>query len=129
MYRPPCGHRNSLRVRQKYTLNAKILLSKTTIEQWHKYWRGDVGIDYDENKDTSTVLLHLVHSIFPEVPAIPASGDRIHRHPYLDTLILDDPYLLDEFERLGNNTPFASKPLATWLEKDIKEYIERFDLK
>lgn len=122
-FRPPCGHRNSLRVRQRYTLNVKLVLAKTTIQQWHRYWRGDVFIDC-RGTDASRVLVHLVRSIYPQVPASPLESN----HPYVDTMILDDPVLTDEFDRHGNNTPFSSKPLATWLESDIEEYLKRFKL-
>jgi len=67
--KPPCGHENSLGIRQKYTLNAKIALSKKTIEQWYNHWKGNVYISFSGGKD-STVLLHLVRSIYPDVDAV-----------------------------------------------------------
>lgn len=66
---PPCGHKGSLTERQKYPLKAKIHLSKITIERWYEHFKGQVYVSFSGGKD-STVLLHLVRSMYPEVPAV-----------------------------------------------------------
>ena len=58
-----------LQQRQSYDLDLKIELSKVAIRNWYEYWNGDVSISFSGGKD-STVLLHLVRSIYPKVPAI-----------------------------------------------------------
>ena len=65
----PCGHAGSLQERQKYPLKAKIALSKITIERWYTTYKGQVYISFSGGKD-STVLLHLIRSIYPDVPAV-----------------------------------------------------------
>ena len=50
-------------------LEEKIELSKDRIEDWYMQFYGNVYVSFSGGKD-STVLLHLVRSMFPEVPAV-----------------------------------------------------------
>lgn len=65
----PCGHKGSLQERQKYPLKGKIYLSSITIQKWYDTFKGQVYISFSGGKD-STALLHLVRSIYPDVPAV-----------------------------------------------------------
>lgn len=58
-----------LKQRQSLPLEAKIILSQTRIREWYEYWRGQVYVSFSGGKD-STVLLHLVRQIYPDVPAV-----------------------------------------------------------
>lgn len=58
-----------LRERQSKPLDWKIQASLQRIEEWHEYHGGKVYVGFSGGKD-STVLLHLVRSLFPEVPAV-----------------------------------------------------------
>ena len=58
-----------LKTRQAYSLSAKIYLSTQRIKEWYEYWNGQVYVSFSGGKD-STVLLHLVRSVYPEVPAV-----------------------------------------------------------
>lgn len=58
-----------LKVRQNYPLELKIELSKKRIREWYEHWNGNVYVSFSGGKD-STVLLHLVRSLYPEVPAV-----------------------------------------------------------
>ena len=58
-----------LKERQNYSLSGKIYLSKQRIKEWYEYWDGQVYVSFSGGKD-STVLLHLVRSMYPEVPAV-----------------------------------------------------------
>lgn len=55
--------------RQSIPLEGKILFSRKRIEEWYRHWDGNVYVSFSGGKD-STVLLHLVRSLYPEVPAV-----------------------------------------------------------
>lgn len=44
-------------------------MSLLRIRQWHDYWRGQIYVSFSGGKD-STVLLHLVRSIYPNTLAV-----------------------------------------------------------
>jgi len=50
-------------------LEAKIVKSQLRIREWYDYWNGQVYVSFSGGKD-STVLLHLVRSMYPDVPAV-----------------------------------------------------------
>ena len=58
-----------LRQRQSLPIDIKIAMSMARIRAWHEYWCGDVYVSFSGGKD-STVLLDLVRSEFPDVPAV-----------------------------------------------------------
>lgn len=58
-----------LRQKQSLPLQVKITMSLNRIRDWYEYWNGDVCISFSGGKD-STVLLDLVRSIYPDVPAV-----------------------------------------------------------
>jgi 3'-phosphoadenosine 5'-phosphosulfate sulfotransferase (PAPS reductase)/FAD synthetase len=55
--------------RQNLPLDAKIKLSLKRIREWYEHFNGQVYVSFSGGKD-STVLLHLVRSIYPDVPAL-----------------------------------------------------------
>lgn len=61
--------RATLRQFQALPLTAKITMSKNRIYAWYEHFDGKVCVSFSGGKD-STVLAHLVHSIFPEVPLV-----------------------------------------------------------
>lgn len=60
---------SDLRQRQALPLGAKVLMSQNRIREWYDYWNGDVCVSFSGGKD-STVLAHLVHDIYPDVPLV-----------------------------------------------------------
>lgn len=61
--------RNFLKQRQSLPLHLKIELSKNRIKQFYDHFDGKVYVSFSGGKD-STVLLHLVRSLYPDVPAV-----------------------------------------------------------
>ncbi len=58
-----------LKIRQQYPLKLKIAMSKRRIDEWYRRYHGKVYVSFSGGKD-STVLLNLVRSKYPNVPAI-----------------------------------------------------------
>lgn len=58
-----------LTLRQALPLQEKLLLSKRRIKDWYKHFSGEVYVSFSGGKD-STVLLHLVRSLYPDIPAV-----------------------------------------------------------
>ena len=54
---------------QALPLELKIIKSLQRIREWYEHWRGEVYVSFSGGKD-STVLLHLVRSLYPDVPAV-----------------------------------------------------------
>ena len=56
-----------LKQMQSLPLEAKIIKSQQRIREWYEHWDGDVYVSFSGGKD-STVLLHLVRELYPDVP-------------------------------------------------------------
>ena len=95
-----------LQQRQSLTLDAKIKMTTIRIRDFYKHMNGNVYVAFSGGKD-STVLLHLVRSIYPNVPAV-----------FVDTG-LEYPEI-KEFVRSVDN--------VTWLrpEMNFKEVLEKY---
>lgn len=61
--------KRDLRQKQSLPLEGKIILAQQRIREWYDHWNGDVYISFSGGKD-STVLMHLVKDMFPDVPAV-----------------------------------------------------------
>lgn len=54
---------------QSLPLSMKIRMTESRIRGWYEHYQGNVYVSFSGGKD-STVLLHLVRSIYPEVEAV-----------------------------------------------------------
>lgn len=54
---------------QALPVDAKVLLSQQRIREWYNYFNGAVCISFSGGKD-STVLTHIVHDMYPDVPLV-----------------------------------------------------------
>lgn len=55
--------------RQSLPLEQKIILSRERIKAWHEWFDGDVFVSFSGGLD-STLLLHMVRSMYPDTPAV-----------------------------------------------------------
>lgn len=58
-----------LKQMQSLPLSSKVAMTKQRIVDWFEFWDGKVYVSFSGGKD-STVLLHLVRSIYPDVEAV-----------------------------------------------------------
>ena len=58
-----------LRQMQALPLIAKIRKTQLRIREWYEHFDGQVYVSFSGGKD-STVLAHLVHELYPEVPLV-----------------------------------------------------------
>lgn len=61
--------RNFLKQRQSLPLNLKIEMTKRRIKEFYDHFDGNVYVSFSGGKD-STVLLHIVRSLYPDVEAV-----------------------------------------------------------
>lgn len=54
---------------QSLPLDRKIQITQARIIEWYNHFNGNVYVSFSGGKD-STVLAHMVHSMFPDVPLV-----------------------------------------------------------
>lgn len=61
--------KSDLQQRQALPLQAKVRMTQHRIREWYEHFDGDVYVSFSGGKD-STVLAHLVHELYPNVPLV-----------------------------------------------------------
>lgn len=60
---------SELRELQELDFEHKLIIARGRIQEWYEHWNGQVYVSFSGGKD-STVLLHIVRELYPEVPAV-----------------------------------------------------------
>ena len=143
-----------LQMRQKYPLDLKVDMSLNRINHWYKQYAGNVYVAFSGGKD-STVLLHLVRSLFPEVPAVFVNTGleyapfkisekccevlklrpvnkyykKTNRAAYIGTMACDSDWRRVTYMKHGCYLTERKIPTCTpmgfWLQQDIWDYIKK----
>lgn len=62
-------NKEELKLLQNYPLDLKVEKTKIRIREWYEHYNGEVYVSFSGGKD-STVLLHIVRSMYPDVEAV-----------------------------------------------------------
>lgn len=106
--------------RRAMPLEQKIIMSQARIRAWHEYWP-EVHVSFSGGMD-STVLLHLVRSMYPDVPAVfintgleyPENVRHVKRHENV-TIVRPDKSFKQVIAEYGY--PVISKRTAQYIHE------------
>lgn len=100
---------------QSLPFEVKVAKTKLRIQEWYSYWGGNIGVNFSGGLD-SLVLLHLVRSLYPEVPAISVPAIECKENQELirnteNVVILKPKYSMIEVVK-NFGIPIGSKTIA-----------------
>lgn len=123
---------NELIMMQSLPLNIKVAKTKLRIEEFVRFYGGDVYISYSGGKD-STVLLHIARSLYPSIEAVfvdtglefPELKDLVNKQDNVTTL-----HPKKNFKRVieEHGYPVISKEQSRYIH-DIRHSTEKAKLK
>ncbi|MCK4761955.1 MAG: phosphoadenosine phosphosulfate reductase family protein [Candidatus Aminicenantes bacterium] len=118
-----------LKQRQSLPLAGKVAISLKKIREWYNHWEGEVYVSYSGGKD-STVLLHMVRSLYPGVPAV--FCDTGLEFPEIKEFVRDTPNTITIRPKVGFKQviekygyPIISKETACYIDQIRKTKSER----
>ena len=126
-------NKNELKLLQQLPIEIKIAKSKLRIEEWvSHYGKNSVYISFSGGKD-STVLLHLVRSLYPEIEAVyvdtgleyPEVKEFVKKQDYIK-ILRPEMSFKQVIENYGY--PMVSKEQANYLD-DIRNSTEKMRLR
>lgn len=80
--------REELKQWQSLPLEVKVMMTMDRIRSWYEYWDGQIYVSFSGGKDSS-VLKHIVESIYPDVPSVFA--DTGLEYPEIRKFALSQP--------------------------------------
>ena len=110
---------------QALPLSLKISLSKRRIRGWVYVYGTDASVVLMTFSPESTVLLHMVNSLYPDVKV--AFEFKTGMKPITSWMASADVSGIDEWLTYGCNSYDAeqpvSKPMSFWNKEDVYEYL------
>ena len=107
-------------------------MTKNRIKQWYEHWDGEVYVSFSGGKD-STVLLDIVRSLYPDVPAVfvdtgleyPEIRDFVKSHENV-TIVRPEMNFKEVIQKYGY--PVASKEIARKIQyaKKGAEWVKKY---
>lgn len=107
--------------KQSLPLESKIRLAMMRVRAWYANTYDEITV-VDDGSEQSRVLVHLVHDVDPDVPAV----SSVQKFSIVPFMVETDPSKMENWLQHGCNAHKADlptcRPLSTWMPEDIQKY-------